>query len=321
MDQQLLKYIQEARAAAMSDSEIWHDLSQAGWSDDDINTALRAVQARGTRAAVSVSRGSRNRLAAALLLFLVPAGILWYRHSLPRNSVLPPSAIRVAASPPTAVAPNPQPSTDSLVYQNSLFGFQLTYNRRWRIAVPLSRLSAAHRQSLYLTQGDPDRLGQCEEDPKCKADLNARVQTFLDNWTPESSEVVVLTDLSQEREQSFVNTANPVQLSSELFPRNHWIKIFVRDTVPSLTWETSPTSALPLKVKTINVSNVIKAQQLDSGQQPDGERQLYIWIPHVFNVLLGSGKEATSLEILTSTDPGNTSEKEFWDVSASVSFR
>jgi len=163
-----------------------------------------------------------------------------------------------------------------------------------------------------------EELEECTRDKKCNEKLESRLQSFKQEWTVENSEIVFLTDSRPEDLDQFLDYGNRIKVTD--IPVGHWIQIFPIDIDPDLEKkELKEKESSRIEVKIITLQNGLNVQQVDTRTLPSGT--LSILVPHNFDAKLDSGKQAMSLNFVTDAEPGSDSEKAFYEIINSLSFR
>ena len=176
-------------------------------------------------------------------------------------------------------------------YFNERFGYEITCEDSWYVWPYYSREIAVVKQ--------------------------AGLQSFKQKWTIKNSEILFLTDLSQEDTDQFFDEDGRINLAD--LPKGHWMQIFPIDIDPDLEKESlKEKGSSRIEVKTITLQNGLKAQQTDTTLI---DRTLSILVPHNFDSKLDSGEQAKSLNFITDAEAGSESEKAFYEIVNSLSFR
>lgn len=175
-------------------------------------------------------------------------------------------------------------------YLNERFGYEITCEDPWYIWPYYSLEMAVVKQT--------------------------RSQSFKQKWTVENSEILFLTDLSQEDTKQFFDEDGRINIAD--LPVGHWMQIFPIDIDPDLEKKSLKEKGLSrIEVKTITLQNGLKAQQTDTILTG---RILSILVPHNFNSKLDSGEQAKSLNFITDAEAGSDSEKAFYKIINSLNF-
>jgi len=141
--------------------------------------------------------------------------------------------------------------------------------------------------------------------------------SFRQKWTVESSEIIFLTNSSQEGLDQFFDEDDSIAVVD--LPVGHWMQIFPIDIDPDLEKNIlKEKESSRIEVKTITLQNGLNVQQVDTRTLPSGT--LSILVPHNFDAKLDSGKQAMSLNFVTDAEPDSDSEKAFYEVVSSLSF-
>ncbi|MEA1936534.1 MAG: hypothetical protein U9N04_00255 [Patescibacteria group bacterium] len=180
-------------------------------------------------------------------------------------------------------------------YVNERFGYKIICNDSWYVWPYFSREMAV--------------VGQI----KLWKSLS-----FRKEWTVENSEIIFLTDSDQEDLDQFFDEGGLIDITN--LPVGHWIQVFPTDIDPDLNKDTlKEKESSRIEVKTIALQNGIRAQQMDITLA--GRRTLSVLVPYNFNVELDSGEQAKSLNFVTDAKAGSDSEKAFYEVINSLSFK
>lgn len=141
--------------------------------------------------------------------------------------------------------------------------------------------------------------------------------SFRQKWTVESSEIIFLTNSSQEGLDQFFDEDGSIAVVD--LPVGHWMQIFPIDIDPDLEKNIlKEKESSRIEVKTITLQNGLNVQKVDTRTLPSGT--LSILVPHNFDAKLDSGKQAMSLNFVTDAEPDSDSEKAFYEVVNSLSF-
>ncbi|OGE79765.1 MAG: hypothetical protein A3A83_02960 [Candidatus Doudnabacteria bacterium RIFCSPLOWO2_01_FULL_48_57] len=217
-------------------------------------------------------------------------------------------------------------------YKNLLLGYEISYGKPWRIATNFSKKLAvlkrysnyAEKSECYIDPNETDEqkainfLNQCLSSKPDYQNFETEFKNFQLNWKPENSEVVVLTDLDETAEQTFVNQITSHEKTYLDFPAGyHFIQINPFDVVLSFQKETSPDSTRKIKLKFYSMPNGVQAFQSDSRLL---DNKLSVNIPNHFGITLDNSKPAESLDVATNAPQNSQEEKEFYSVINSIKF-
>ena len=180
-------------------------------------------------------------------------------------------------------------------YINERFGYKITCNDPWYVWPYYSREMAVVEQVKLW-----------------------KLLSFKQEWTVENSEIIFLTDSDQEDLDKFFDKDGLINIAD--LPVGHWIKVFPMDIDPNLEKNTLRKKGTSrIEVKTITLQNDLKARQMDTTLS--GRRTLSVLVPYNFGIELNSGEQAKSLNFITDAEPNSNSEKAFYGIVNSLSFR
>jgi hypothetical protein len=223
-------------------------------------------------------------------------------------------------------------------YSNSLLSYELTLKNPWRVAVNLSKYDAILKKTDALdTEADcamvvdsskpisASDLQNCLIKSPRFNELNKEFNDFQNNFTIENSEVVILTDLTEQEEANFIADIKSNKKTIMDFPSAHAIQIYPIDfdLCPQKIY---PNTNSTLKISDISLNNGVKACQLDyramtvpkTGTILDSG--LIIAVPRVFNFKIIGGDVAHGLVFKVITYLGSPLEKTFYDILNSFKF-
>ncbi|MCK5475148.1 MAG: hypothetical protein KAI71_01015 [Candidatus Pacebacteria bacterium] len=180
-------------------------------------------------------------------------------------------------------------------YFNERFGYEIACNDPWYIWPYYSREMAVVRQTKLW-----------------------KLISFRQKWTVESSEIIFLNNSSQEELDQFFDEDGSIAAVD--LPVGHWIQIFPIDIDPDLKKESlKEKGSSRIEVKPMILQSGLKAQQVDTRSLTGGT--LSVLVPHNFDAKLDSGKQAMSLNFVTDAEVNSDSEKAFYEIINSLSFK
>jgi len=334
-NQQLIDYIKQAQAAGQSKEQIRSALLGAGWQGKDVDDALSGAVFPAQSVTPGASHPSKLIIIAvslAAVLFIAGGGFAyWYFAYEPKQEVIQTQITQqekqqIVESETQQVISVEKPAQDEPIdfqYINTKFGYQIKYKSPWRIATDYSRRLATEAQ---LNEIPTNVLEECPTNPVCSGRLDPLLRDFQLKWSVDASEVIILTDLSEDDEKLFLNEVSTGKKELPEYPRGHWIQVALSDirSDPSYFKDSPLDSKSRIKIKHITLSNGREVKQVDARLPENPLSAISISMPHDFNTdfqnSVTDGKRAVSLIFITSAENGSDAEKIFFEIVNSTVF-
>lgn len=222
---------------------------------------------------------------------------------------------------------NQQQEQKEIVFSNDLLNYEIEHKSPWRVSIELSKKFIAMSYmadvmyeigcgeslvSLDTTEEDGNDAMDCLKNYPKQEELNKKLNQFLNNWNIQKSDMVILTNFTEEEERDFLlkiknQEKNTIDIEFDKEISHRFISIYPSNFDMSFDEEKVNKSNDKISLKIMLLKNNINAYSIKT--YSDGGLFVYVENP----VSISSGEQVGLIFKMTSNN-NEKSEEDFYEI-------